>query len=827
MPGLVGQKFSNWQIYLDKANNDIRLAYNDSYPEISTGPVDTNWHYFVFIRDGNSLKFYIDDIQEGNIFTNSGPVGTTTDPISIAWQNNHYFSGLIDEVRISKGIARNAAWRYGSYNNQENPEIFYAVGTEESVLIQITPASSSGDEGTTPADLELSLSAASGQDVSVDYALSGTATGGGTDYTLAAGTATINAGSTTTNISAAIVNDSLDELDETIIVTLSSPSNATLSTNTVHTYTINDNDDPPTIQFTSTASSGAEGTTPANLELSLSAASGLNVSVDYTLSGTATGGGTDYTLAAGTATINAGNTTTDISAVIVNDSLDEADETIIVTISSPSNATLDTNTVHTYTINDNDATPTIQFSSGTWPYRKKITIDNTQVDADLTNFPVLIHETDTDLKYTASGGRVGQSDGGDILFTKSDGTTKLDHEIEKYVPTTGELVAWVEVDSVSSSADTDIYMYYGNADAADQWNIEATWDSNYELVLHMKEDPSGTAPQMIDSTSNDHDATSGGSMSSGDLVAGQVGDCLDFDGSDDKLTIPSHTAWDFGTDDFTVDFWFKRDSTQLDDWPGLVGQKTANWHIYWHKGNSDIRLVYNGSSPEITTDPVDTAWHYFVFIRNGDSLNFYIDGLQQGNTFTNSDPVGNTTDFIKIGSKGSHYLLGLIDEVRISKGVARSPAWRSVSHINQEDPSTFYNVGTEESVAIQFTPASSSGDEGTTPADLELTLSAASGLDVSVAYALSGTATINAGNTTTDISATIADDSLDELDETIIVTISSPSNATLDTNTVHTYTINDNDTTPTIQLITTPHPQSSLTLPAPSEPRAQPLPIWN
>ena len=79
--------------------------------------------------------------------------------------------------------------------------------------------------------------------MTVDYAVTGTATGSGTDYTLANGTLTIIAGSTSGTITiASIVNDSLDEANETVIVTLSSPSNATLGTDSVHTYTINDND---------------------------------------------------------------------------------------------------------------------------------------------------------------------------------------------------------------------------------------------------------------------------------------------------------------------------------------------------------------------------------------------------------------------------------------------------------------------------------------------------------------------------------------------------------------------------------------------------------
>ena len=137
--------------------------------------------------------------------------------------------------------------------------------------------------------------------MTVNYAVTGTATGSATDYTLANGTLTINAGATSGTITiASIVNDSLDEANETVIVTLSSPSNATLGSDRVHTYTINDNDNAPVVDFNTTSSSGAESVSSKAITVDLSAASGQNVTVNYAITGTATGSGTDYTLANGT-----------------------------------------------------------------------------------------------------------------------------------------------------------------------------------------------------------------------------------------------------------------------------------------------------------------------------------------------------------------------------------------------------------------------------------------------------------------------------------------------------------------------------------------------
>ena len=151
----------------------------------------------------------------------------------------------------------------------------------------------------------MDLSAASSQNVTVNYTVTGTASGAGTDYTLANGTATIAASSTSTTITiASIVNDTLDEANETVILTLSNPSNATLGSDSVHTYTITDNDNPPVVDFNSTSSNGAESVSSKALTVDLSAASGKSVTVNYAVTGTATGSGSDYTLENGTLTLS-------------------------------------------------------------------------------------------------------------------------------------------------------------------------------------------------------------------------------------------------------------------------------------------------------------------------------------------------------------------------------------------------------------------------------------------------------------------------------------------------------------------------------------------
>ena len=152
-----------------------------------------------------------------------------------------------------------------------------------------------------------------------------------------------------------------------------------------------------------------------------------------------------------------------------------------------------------------------------WAYRKKITVDSSKVPSTQTNFPVLINITDTDLRDHA------QSSGNDILFTNATGT-KLNHEIDLWVNTTGQLVAWVNVTSLSSSADTILYMYYGNSDAADQQNVHGTWDENYVAVYHMNDVTTST---ILDSTSNANHGTKKGANEP-NQVDGKIGKAQDF-----------------------------------------------------------------------------------------------------------------------------------------------------------------------------------------------------------------------------------------------------------------------------------------------------------
>ncbi|MHC4498138.1 MAG: lamin tail domain-containing protein [Planctomycetota bacterium] len=189
-----------------------------------------------------------------------------------------------------------------------------------------------------------------GETVTVEYAVTGgTADGNGVDYTLDAGMLSLDVGDPNRTIEVNIVDDGNDEEDETVEVTLFNAVNADLGANVQHTYTIID--PRPFVAFDAGASSGREHVSPAEIPVSLSWSWADTVTVDYNVTGGTAAGGEDYILAAGTLVFEPCEVTEYVSITVVLDEYDEdPDETIEITLSSPSNAKLGINTQHTFTI---------------------------------------------------------------------------------------------------------------------------------------------------------------------------------------------------------------------------------------------------------------------------------------------------------------------------------------------------------------------------------------------------------------------------------------------------------------------------------------------
>ena len=332
-----------------------------------------------------------------------------------------------------------------------------------------------------------------------------------------------------------------------------------------------------------------------------------------------------------------------------------------------------------------------------WTYRKKITIDNTNVDSDLSNFPLLVKiSSDSDIGKA-------RSDGYDIRFASSDGSTLLSYEREKWSGGGGSpatAIFWVKVPAISSSSTTDIYIYYGKADATDGEDAENVWDSNYDSVWHLSE----TSGTQYDSTSNNKDLTTVSVTTQGSAT-GKIDGADEFDGTSDYCKTTA--TYDF-TNNFTISFWFKPDTTTQSN-VYLISRfqtndkQTAVIYEYVDDKVEFWSNEYTGADPRTSSQLTisDTNWHHVVYSYDGSTWSGYLDGTQ---VFSVSRSFSvNDVGPIAIGATTipSAFFDGLMDEVRISK-IGRSADWIKFEYHNINEADNELSWGSEESQAATY-----------------------------------------------------------------------------------------------------------------------------
>ncbi len=345
--------------------------------------------------------------------------------------------------------------------------------------------------------------------------------------------------------------------------------------------------------------------------------------------------------------------------------------------------------------------PQVTYTQPSWggvefEFRKNITIDASKVAANLNGFPVMIElYKDPDLWG------VRQVSGNDILFADIDGN-KLPHEIELFDQNQSHLIAWVKAD-LAGSTNTVISMYFGSKTASNQQNPSGVWDSNYDAVWHLSEDP--TEGLIYDSTLNNHDGTPAGAMTSSDQVNGQIDGSLDFDGNDDHITIGQVTSNSWTA--ITVEAWIRMEDTG-DDRVLAKEEGTGSGPYIFILGKSGsnlkCRLTTDGTGGGYTElQPsgglIVGKWQHIAFTWSSITTAFkgFIDGANIATLYRDGDSILNSVENVIIADMSyfARQFRGIIDEVRISR-VARSNEWISTQYNNQYDPLSFYSVSSLE-----------------------------------------------------------------------------------------------------------------------------------
>ncbi|MFQ5507807.1 MAG: Calx-beta domain-containing protein, partial [Leptospirillia bacterium] len=654
----------------------------------------------------------------------------------------------------------------------------------------------------------VTMSTTSTSTVTVNYTtVDGTATVASGDYTAASGILTFNPGVTTQPINVSVINDTLDEASETFTVVLSGASGASILDNT-GIATITDDDAPPTAGFDLAASSGAENITPAVMGVSLSGASGLSVTVDYAVnvSSTATGGGVDYTLAAGTLTFAPGVTTQNISMPIVDDALDEGDETVIVDLIGATNGTVDVAAnVHTYTIVDNESAAILINDVLVTEAPGGVNADFTVSLSTSSAGTVTVNwasadgtATTADLDYTAASGLVTFLPGETAkTVTVPVLDDALDEDAETFTVNLSGATGAAIADATGIGTITD-------NDATPTVGFDVTSASAAESVTAISATVSLSAVSGRTATV-DYAVNVGSTATGGGVDYTLTAGTLTFLPGETTKVIPATVVND------TID---EGNETIVIDLSGEVNATlsvTNRQHVY---------TILDDDNATISIDDVGVTE-----VAGGVDAVFTVTLSTTGASTVTVDYA--TADVTAVA--GADYTTAIGTVTFLPGETVQTIAVPTLNDALDEDVETFTvalsnavgaslldatGIGTitddDATPTVGFTIASSSNSESFTPAVVEVTLAAPSGRTATVDYAVNvastatgggvdytlaaGTLTFNPGTTTQNISIGIVDDALDEGNEDIILDLSGEFNAILDLAAqTHTYTIVDNE----------------------------------
>jgi len=312
---------------------------------------------------------------------------------------------------------------------------------------------------------------------------------------------------------------------------------------------------------------------------------------------------------------------------------------------------------------------------GTWAKRRKITISSTNVDTDLTHYPhpiilgtsVGIGNTNVSDIFDEVGANSQK-----IAVTDSAGN-QLYVEVAHWDETTESGVLWVSRSdwTISSSTDTDVYVYFDSTEPDNTTYVDVTasgsainvWDSGFAGVWHLGEQVTPTASGGIhyDSTGiND------GTQS-----------------NDASLDITSTV---------TLSAWVRRDGASA-AYAGLIGKAdwTTNDRAYFLAYRTDASGFYCEISDDGLVNllnsnfsATDGIWYHVAVGVDGSNNHIYVNGDLK-NSQVHTTGINSTTVDFSIGHYDSiQYWNGGIDEGRVSS-VGRSSAWVKADYYSQDD----------------------------------------------------------------------------------------------------------------------------------------------
>ena len=148
-----------------------------------------------------------------------------------------------------------------------------------------------------------------------------------------------------------------------------------------------------------------------------------------------------------------------------------------------------------------------------------------------------------------------------------------------------------------------------------------------------------------------------------------------FDGTGDYLELPLDPAFDFGSDNFTIECWFYSIVSGFQTLVARWGSGGNAFFLGFDTNSSNVQLYINGTAAVIAGSLQVNQWNHIAAVRDGSNIKLFLNGTQVGSTYNiGNTAINSTTEKLRVGDDnngGNPGTTGYIDDLRITKGIAR------------------------------------------------------------------------------------------------------------------------------------------------------------
>ena len=308
---------------------------------------------------------------------------------------------------------------------------------------------------------------------------------------------------------------------------------------------------------------------------------------------------------------------------------------------------------------------------------------------------VLQHEQ---LRALSNGGNIVNIKDPDIAFSKSDGVSGIAHLIESYDPVKGSITAWLRFDTLHTSMNDTVYLYFSSTVPRQSVRHAAVPDG-LKMRWHMDKELRADAGIFVS-----------GKNSGTQLSNGIIGKARLFSASQNDFISYNHHKGFAPEASFTLSFWIKPEkkgksqtifSTKDDMGGGFflqLNEKLQPYFVITTQQDKEISTLQN------KTDPLELGkWHHIAVVveTNALQVHLYVDGIAEKTALLSALPKHSALGWA-FGRK--HFdtessLDAHLDEVQFYHQAKNAP-WIASTYFNQANAANLFSFGKVESFEV-------------------------------------------------------------------------------------------------------------------------------